>query len=457
MIKKIIKIYFAMLIFMISFTKKDENYEYNLENKILENEIIKIKDIREYLKNNKEIKSYSFVIIFFMVYPIATPLLMLSSIITTIWCILYLIKIEIYKKNKRYDPIMLEQEIFKIHCDINIFRILKLLLFQLPKIKGFNNAYNISKFKGKEKNIISNCKIFLNNLKNIVIFSISPSRLVFITNLCIYILKNKKKDNYFSYYLKKYVYNEIYRNDSFCIEKVKKMKIFKKRKNIFFNPVNSSQKKLWNVSNNIRMIKVMSVNGPHWAMEEEEINENYSLYAQLTGTIVNTAKGDANFLTLYAKNYKKDRMHLITNLVSEKKHCREEYNAKIFANMGLDSEDKAMYIKTSILAQRLENKKCLIQSKDKSIIKIDLENKNIYEQIANNMNPVKKEKIEDTVIIKRAEKILNWHEKLDPQYKKTLYTISKEKTVDLHTYERKNELDEIIKQSKSEGIFRDVI
>jgi hypothetical protein len=53
-----------------------------------------------------------------MVYPIATPLLMLSSIITTIWCILYLIKIEIYKKNKRYDPIMLEQEIFKIHCDI---------------------------------------------------------------------------------------------------------------------------------------------------------------------------------------------------------------------------------------------------------------------------------------------------------------------------------------------------
>jgi hypothetical protein len=84
MIKKIIKIYFAMLIFMINFTKKGENYEYNLENKILENEIIKIKDIREYLKNNKEIKSYSFVIIFFMVYPIATPLLMLSSIITTI-------------------------------------------------------------------------------------------------------------------------------------------------------------------------------------------------------------------------------------------------------------------------------------------------------------------------------------------------------------------------------------
>jgi hypothetical protein len=73
------------------------------------------------------------------------------------------------------------------------------------------------------------------------------------------------------------------------------------------------------------------------------------------------------------------------------------------------------------------------------------------------MNPVKKEKIEDMVIIKRAEKILNWHQKLDSQYKKTLYTISKEKTVDLHTYERRNELEEIIKQSKSEGIFRDII
>ena len=200
MFKKIIKIYAAMIIFMISFTKSEQNYEYNLENKILEKKIIKIKDIKSYLLNNKEIKSFNFLKLFFLLYPITLPFLILNSILTTGWTIVYIIKIKKYEKRERYDSIGLEKEIFKIHCDISTTKILKLLLYQLPKIKGFTNAYNISKHKGKKKNLILNLKIYLNNIKNIVIFSISPSRLFFITNLCLYVLKNIKKDKYFMYY-----------------------------------------------------------------------------------------------------------------------------------------------------------------------------------------------------------------------------------------------------------------
>lgn len=83
MIRKIIKIYLTMVIFILSFTKENNFKESELEEKIFHKKLIKIKDISEYLSENKEIKTIEFLLIFCIIYPIAISILILSSILTT--------------------------------------------------------------------------------------------------------------------------------------------------------------------------------------------------------------------------------------------------------------------------------------------------------------------------------------------------------------------------------------
>lgn len=109
---------------------------------------------------------------------------------------------------------MANKELFRIHSDITVLRILKLIIIQIPLIKGFNNAYTANKYKKEKKNIFSMMKRYINDVKNILIFSISPSRLFFITKVCLYIKKNINKKKYFLYYFKKFIYNEIYKSES---------------------------------------------------------------------------------------------------------------------------------------------------------------------------------------------------------------------------------------------------
>jgi hypothetical protein len=73
-----------------------------------------------------------------------------------------------------------------------------MLLIQIPQIRGFYNAYTIHKNINNPKKIKINEMILinLNNLKNILIMSISPLRLYFIIQLSLYTYNNVNKKFY---------------------------------------------------------------------------------------------------------------------------------------------------------------------------------------------------------------------------------------------------------------------
>ena len=452
MIRKIIKIYLTMVVFILSFTKENNFKESELEEKIFHKKLIKIEDISEYLSENKEIKTIKFLIIFCVVYPIAISILIVSSILTTTWSIIYIIRIKTYSRNKDYIPMTANKELFKIHSDITVLRILKLIIVQIPIIKGFSNAYTANKYKKEKKNIFSLLKRYINDIKNIIIFSISPSRLFFITKVCLYIKKNINKKKYFLYYLKKFIYNEIYKSEASNISKTKKMKILKKEKELEFNPGGNDKKE---IAEKLIMplIRIASKNGPHWAIEEEDLGNNYGLFSQLTGEIVKKVKDESEYITLEARNYRKAKMHLLTNVASEKRYVEYTDNPKILVNMGLDSIEKLEHIKAATLSQRLMNRRYLIQSEGRSMRKIDLNKQNIYEHLEKGEDPINKKKFDEMLIRSRAEQTLKWYENLSSESKKLLFDLGNQKEINFHEYQSNEELNEFLKQNKEKDIF----
>jgi hypothetical protein len=95
-------------------------------------------------------------------------------------------------------PIEINKKKYEIHSYVSIIRILKMLLIQIPQIRGFYNAYTIHKNINNPKKIkiIDTILVNLNNIKNILIISISPLRLYFIIELSLYTYKNLNKKFY---------------------------------------------------------------------------------------------------------------------------------------------------------------------------------------------------------------------------------------------------------------------
>lgn len=447
MIKKIIKIYAIMITIIITFTKKNEN-DASLEYKLLRKEIIKIKDIVEYIASNREIKTIKFLTIFIIAYPFI-GFLVLSAIITTLWSIWYLLKIKIYKKNKNYIPMSLEKEIFKIHSEISIIKILKLILIQIPKIKGFSNAYKINKFK-KSSKFGNNIKIFLNNLKNILIFSISPSRLFFIVDTCLYI-KSNIKEKYFWYYLKKYIYGQLYRNEMYNISEAKKMKILKKKNNdLEFNPMKGAQKIGTPV---VTMCSKKSVNGKHWGFGKHAIGDNKYMFAQGTGTVPKDIEKECQTIQIATENYKKDEMYLMLNYVVDDKNFKKDFNPKIMSNMGLHTEEKEKYLMAMIMEKRIQNKDSIICEEPTKFEIQDLEKKNIFEHLVNGVNPWTKEKLNRDEMREYSERVLNWRAKMDQRSSQALENLGREERLNFHINERKREIDEILKEHDFKNII----
>jgi hypothetical protein len=138
-----------------------------------------------------------------------------------------------------------------------------MLLYQIPQIKGYYNAYTVNN-KKKEKKIKDMIFFSLNNYKNIIVFSISPLRLHFILELTLFVYRNLKR-NFFIYEFRKYMYYQIYIYNANMFGKVKKMKILKNSENkILFNPEKKSLLQKGFIGSKNGLYTANSINGPHY-------------------------------------------------------------------------------------------------------------------------------------------------------------------------------------------------
>lgn len=433
MIWKILKLYVILVFVILTFTKDNIEIDNDLESKILKNEIIKIKDIVLYLKSNKEIKSIKFFILFILTYPF-TFLLIISSLITLIWSIYYYININFYKKNKNYIPICIDQKFYKIHSQITIYKIIKMLFIQIPKIKGFNNAYTISnrkQIKNKKKEIIVN---ILHNYKNIIVFSISPLRLHFIIELTLFSHRNIKQ-KFYLYELRKYIYNQIYVYNYTTIEKTKKMRILKKENgNIVYNPPKGKRGTDSILKESAKMFRVQSQNGPHPGILPFRYDEKDLLIAQLTGKIPLEWLDVCQSIRIKAENYKYDSMYIMTNISIENTEMREYYSSKVFESSGILDPDRFNALNLLVINKRYFNRSYIINPKKNTIV--DLEGRNTYEKkLTNSYNNVE---------IKKAEGVLNAYEKMSHrQWIYLQYQYQSTHTYDFHNKENSKELLEM--------------
>jgi len=441
---KILKIYFILIFISLNFTFLEKEEGQNLEYKILKNDIIKVKDIIIYIKSINEIKSLKFFFIFVLMYPLI-GILVLSSFLTLLWSLYYHISIILFKKNKKYFPICVKEECFRIHSDIKIWKILKMLLYQIPQIKGYYNAYTVNN-KKKEKKIKDMIFFSLNNYKNIIVFSISPLRLHFILELTLFVYRNLKR-NFFIYEFRKYMYYQIYIYNANMFGKVKKMKILKNSENkILFNPEKKSLLQKGFIGSKNGLYTANSINGPHYICCPWYYNTHKSNISQFTGKIPKAWENDHQSIKLNAINYKKDQMYLVSNMLMNNEDFKKTYSAKIHINAGITDIQLYNYMNLLIVNKRYYNKNSLIEITSTKCNILQLEGKNVFEKII--------EESKNRNEIKKAEKILEAYEKLSKYQKNYLfeeYSSDKvydfhKKTMDERLYEiaRKREIIEII-------------
>lgn len=444
MIRRILKLYIIILFVSINIIKIVQKDEESFELKLYNNKIIKIKDIIVFIQSKKEIKTLKFFIIFAFTYPLMF-LLILTSILTTYWTIYYYIKIKIFKFSKNYMPIEINKKKYEIHSYVSIIRILKMLLIQIPQIRGFYNAYTIHKNINNPKKIkiIDTILVNLNNIKNILIISISPLRLYFIIELSLYTYKNLNKKFYW-YEFKKYTYGLIYANNNNIIEKTKKMKIMKNTENmLIFNPTKKTDIAM---NGAVTLYSVASKNGPHYLPQISKFDNKKSLGVQLTGKIPEKIKGTADSIEIEAKNYKYNSMFAITNIMFKTNEIKHANNVKALYNAGLYDENAREILNAIVIARRLDNRKSFIEHKFNDFIVHSLNGMNIYEHIIKN-----KENIET---MRNADTIINRYEKMPRKERECLINEGKDgKILNFHSLDKDSELYTIIIKNDLDNLF----
>lgn len=442
MIWKIITIYTVITFLMINCVSENNDDGGDLEYKIYTKEMISIKDVISYLKPKKEIKTLKFLILFIFTYP-SIFILILNSLITLLWNVYYYIQIKTFPYKKKYEPIYIDKDFFIIHSHITWARLFKLILIQIPRIRGYHNAYSIIKNANNPKKIKYIIAHALNNLKNILILSISPLRLYSLIDLTLYSYRNIENE-FYVYNIKKYIYYQFYIYNSEIINNTKKMKVLKnEKKELIFNPFNNNNNKkfekiAWNIMKN-EMTSSDSKGGIHWSIYNESYIDNKSVIGQLTGKTPEGAKNEAKSIKINAKNYKKENMNVITNILVPNENLQKNYNSKIILNTCSGNIAGWRHLNLLITNQRYFNRGWLIEESDNSynFNSIDLGNRNIFENIVNYGGALENRR--------RAELILNFYATLNEDQMYYLLDMNRSPQIyDLHTWENTDEIREIL-------------
>jgi hypothetical protein len=445
MIRRIVKLYIIIIFISINIIKIVQKDEESFELKLYNNRMIKIRDIIVFIQSKKEIKTLKFFIIFIFMYP-SIFLLILSSVLTTYWTIYYYIKIKIFKLSNNYMPLEINKKKYEIHSYVTVIRILKILLIQIPQIRGFYNAYTLHKNINNPKKIKINeiVLVNLNNIKNILIMSISPLRLYFIIQLSLHTYRNVN-ERFYWYEFKKYTYGLIYGNNNDIIEKTKKMKIIKNSENIIiFNPTKKGTDVAMNGA--VTLYSVTSKNGPHYLPQISKFDNKKSLGIQLTGKIPEKIKETADSIEIEAKNYKYNSMFAITNMMFKTNEIKSANNIKALWNAGLYDENAREILNALAIAKRLDNREYFIEHTFNGFIVHSLNGMNIYEHIIE-----KKENIDN---MRNADSIINTYEKMTKKDREYLINEGKHgKILNFHNLDKNSELYTILIKNDLSNLF----